>query len=607
MGSVTFDELPNVSGVMWLKKFSDVSVRITKIDVTVVTDRATVVNFHYGNTPDAYGRLDYPFGKIVMTTEQEWPPPPGTSWLIPGKVGDFEMSAIINNTQSGKGIYFAAGAASGTLKHILVTITYEEPAALAGTLRVQTADQVGKSLAGVPVGCAPVATGESGSKTTGADGFTSFQVPIGQTINYNASMSGYMSSSATATISDAGVVQTKVLVLTAVAGPVPTPPTGVTGGNLEVTVKDASGAMVEAAMVTLGGGVTMTQGPSLPVRFNNITPGTYSVVASKVGYTSASGSATIVSGQTASLTLYLVASAVPAPSVSFSIRVRDSGGNPVPSAAVSLGTNTRSTDDSGFVSFTLPAGTYPIYISLPQTGLAPYNATLNVSTAISGQTVDVNMAASALLPADVQQFAISHGIPFKDIPAETTDIILITFASPIDLKGYTVADVYSRLSEQIHSKYPGANIWGVKLYSNNTQLAVFSSGGPQEAVTTLGGQRVSLVIPVIIYYVVLAVIALLGIIFGVTIPAILSWDSTKGNQEIVKANQDKISEILADPTLTADQKAALIEAIIKAGGITPPATGGAGLMGYVAPIVVLVVAGVGGYAAYKIISKSGKK
>ena len=599
MGTVSYSESPNLSGIYWIKQFSPVSVRISKVTVTVTTSQPGTVMLYYGNQPDQYGRLEWSLGSIQTLA------------------ADTPTSKVSSNPGTGKGIYFSAGAhpSGNVLKRIVVTIDYEEPAALAGTLRVQTVDTAMSVISGATVSCDPVAAGETASKTTDALGWVSFTIPINTAIAYNATKSGYASASSVfAGITEAGVTKSAVLMLQAYVvpppPPPPTPPT-VTPGNLAVTVKSADGAMLEAATVTVNG-YSLFQSAMIGVTFTGLTPKTYTVTASRSGYVSGSTTATVVSGQTTSITMYLQPELVTPPTASFSVRVKDSAGNPVPSVAVRLDTTTRTTEDNGVTGlFSLPTGTYTIYISKPP--LEPYTGSATITT--STQIVDVVMEPSAAIPSALVDFCKTKGIPISDIPMNSTDVILITFASALDLKGHDVTEVLPLLSSELATKYPKAHIWGVGLYSNNTKLAIWTSGSENYDVAqtlSLGGyedvgaKRVSLIAPLVVY----AVVVIIGIIFAslaIIIPAITSWATVERQAEIIKGNQERIDAILADPTLTADQKAALIEDIIKAGGITPPAPPPSGLGGIVNLIIIAAVAGVGGYAAYKIIQHAAEK
>ena len=82
------------------------------------------------------------------------------------------------------------------------------------------------------------------------------------------------------------------------------------GGNIKVTVKDGSGALLSGATVAVLSGMStvaseITGSDGIAI-FSGLTDGTYTLVASKSGYDSNTASANVTSGNTASSTISLV-------------------------------------------------------------------------------------------------------------------------------------------------------------------------------------------------------------------------------------------------------------------------------------------------------------
>jgi hypothetical protein len=569
LGSKTFSESPNFAGVAWIKKFADVSVRVSKITATVTTSAAAGVNFAYGNSPDTFNRLEYGLGSTV------------TAANVP-------MSKSITNNGDGKGMYICAWATPSTsvLKSIVITVDYDDPAPLAGTLRVTVNSTAIVRISGATVTCSPVSAGESSSKITNGSGETSFSVPIDRTITITAAKSGFQSSSNTIpALTEAGQVYTTGITLQEYVVPptVPTPEPTPTAqdSRISVYVKDTSGNPISNAMVVLNG-TTLYQGTTGYVTFNFMLDANKSVTftASKAGYVSKSATVTVVKGQYGSTQIYLEQSVSPPTYHSLTVYVKDSTGAGIQNVTVSVDDIGRTSGSDGTAFFaSLLDGTH--IISARKEPFEPVTTTVTI---VSDATLTITMGLRYGVSPALQTFATQNGIPLDDIPVSPivcNDIIVIEFASEPDSR-LTDVDILVMLSERISADYPDVHILGLKKYGR--KVAIFVKGSPLAALIVVG------------------VVAVLLSIFAITLPAIISWCNLDTKRQIIQASGDQINAILADTTLTAEQKEALIRQILQTGqtAVTEPA----GALGQIGNIVTIAV--IGGIL-YLIISKTGGK
>ena len=181
----------------------------------------------------------------------------------------------------------------------------------------------------------------SGTGTTSTSGTVSFgSLQIG-TYSYTASKSGYIGGSGSASITKAGDNLTVTIYLTPI-------------GSITVYVRDkATNALISGASITGSG--TGTTNSSGAVSFGNLQIGTYTYSASKSGYISSSGSASVSkAGDSLSVTIYLT------PIGSITVYVRDKATNALISGATVSGAGTSgTTNSSGAVRFSnLQINTY---------------------------------------------------------------------------------------------------------------------------------------------------------------------------------------------------------------------------------------------------------
>ncbi len=233
------------------------------------------------------------------------------------------------------GYYGNSGSATISLSAQTATVTIRlTPIPTTGTITVKVVD----ANTGAAISGASITGGKSG--TTSSAGTISFaDVPFG-TYSFTAAKSGYLSNSASATISLSAQSTTVTIKLTPI-------------GSVTVYVRDkATNALISGASITgSGSGTTNSSGT---VSFGSLRIGTYSYTASKSGYISGSGSASVTkAGDSLSVTIYLT------PIGSVTVYVRDKATNALISGASITGSGSGTTNSSGSVSFgSLQIGTY---------------------------------------------------------------------------------------------------------------------------------------------------------------------------------------------------------------------------------------------------------
>ncbi len=203
-----------------------------------------------------------------------------------------------------------------------------------------------------PVSGATVSTDTGGYSTTSAtDGsYTIASVETG-TYDVTASKSGYTSDTETGVYVPAGGSVTVDFSLT--------PTNGVIAG----VVKDTSDNPVAGATVaTSTGGYSTTSGSDGSYTLANVDPGTYSVTASKTGYTPDTETGVVVTAGNTTTANFAMA---PQPG-SITGYVRDSSSNPISGATVSTnsgGYSTTSGTDGSYTLSNVSQGTYSVTAS----------------------------------------------------------------------------------------------------------------------------------------------------------------------------------------------------------------------------------------------------
>ncbi len=193
---------------------------------------------------------------------------------------------------SKSGYYTNSGSvtisSSATSKSVMI---YLAPIPTSGTITVYVKD----ASSGAVISGASVFTA-SNSGSTNTSGYVAFSsLPFGN-YNFSASKSGYRSGSGSASISTSATTNSITIYLTKFP----------TSGTITVTVRDKdTNAVLSGATVSSGGysGTTSTSGM---VSFSKLPFTTYTFTASKYGYDSNTGSATIsATAATKSITIYL--------------------------------------------------------------------------------------------------------------------------------------------------------------------------------------------------------------------------------------------------------------------------------------------------------------
>lgn len=153
------------------------------------------------------------------------------------------------------------------------------------------------------------------------------------------------------------------------------------------------------------------------------------------------------------------------------------------------------------------------------------------------------------LSADLIAMATDLGIPIEDIPLGCNDMVVMEFESPPTGNWY---DIVATIREEIWAKYPGILV--IKIQQYGSKVAVFCNG------TTSAGT--SLLLPLVVIYIIVITALIVAATVFVVLPKLIHLWELQTYADIKKENSDRISEILADTTLTPEQKEALIKAIL---------------------------------------------
>ncbi len=240
-------------------------------------------------------------------------------------------------------------------------------------------------------------SGAGKAGNTGSNGKLLFKDIAFGTYTFTASKSGYNDGSGRGTISASSPETTVTIYLnksTVIDDPI------VSTGSVTVYVRDASTyALLSSAYVSGSGygGYTNTSGY---VSFSGLSYGTHTFSASKSGYYSNSGSATISSTSTSpSITIYLTPITTVEEEIIGDIRVyvRDrSTGSVIYGATVSGAGSTKSTNSSGYTTFyDLETGTY--YFSASASGYQSNGGYATLSSS-STQTITIYLDPTVVIP-----------------------------------------------------------------------------------------------------------------------------------------------------------------------------------------------------------------
>ena len=197
-----------------------------------------------------------------------------------------------NFSASKSGYYAGSGSAtissSSTSKSVTIYLT---PIPTSGTITVYVKDaSTGAAISGASV------SGGGVSGSTNTSGYVSFSGLSFGSYTFSASKSGYTSSSGSASISTSATTNSVTIYLTKLP----------TSGSITVTVRDKDTNAVLSGATVSGGGYSGTTSSSGTVSFTTMPFTTYTFTASKSGYDSNTGSATIsATSATKSITIYL--------------------------------------------------------------------------------------------------------------------------------------------------------------------------------------------------------------------------------------------------------------------------------------------------------------
>jgi hypothetical protein len=199
-----------------------------------------------------------------------------------------------------------------------------------------------------------------------------------------------------------------------------------------------------------------------------LSVGDYEVTASKYGYVTATGNATVVEGATSTLNLDLAQAA----SATISGTVT-SAGAPVAGAVVRLLATPleTTTNAAGFYSLTAPQGTYELSVSSPLRCADNVTQTVNLTADV---TVDV------ALPERTDSFGYACGIATGSYPevsnllALTGDDAQLAITLPFPVPFYGTNYTAASLSTNGNMSFAGAS-------ATQTNVAIPSTGLPNGA------------------------------------------------------------------------------------------------------------------------------
>lgn len=200
--------------------------------------------------------------------------------------GSYSFSASKSGYYAGSGS--ATISSSSTSKSVTIYLT---PIPTSGTITVYVKDaSTGAAISGASV------SGGGVSGSTNTSGYVSFSGLSFGSYTFSASKSGYSSSSGSASISTSATTNSVTIYLTKLP----------TSGSITVTVRDKDTNAVLSGATVSGGGYSGTTSSSGTVNFSTMPFTTYTFTASKSGYDSNTGSATIsATSATKSITIYL--------------------------------------------------------------------------------------------------------------------------------------------------------------------------------------------------------------------------------------------------------------------------------------------------------------
>jgi hypothetical protein len=271
-----------------------------------------------------------------------------------------------------------------------------------GSITGQICDiQTGTPIVGASVVCAGIS-----SITDSAGVYSLVDVdPGSQTINVSAA--GYIGGHVTVTVTVGKTTHQDITMVPEVLT-----------GNVSGKVSDAAGIGIGGATIVCGG-VTVLTGAAGAYSITGLAPGSHSIEVSRTGYYPASGTVTIVAGQTATtnITLELIPT-----TADISGTVRNEAGDPLPGVSVSIDDTSLVTDTNGqYALLNVPAGTYTFILSKSGYITQTFNVTI---------TAGIDHSVNSILHLEVPvASAFDHGYMMYDY-----------FSNPYGLSGRATHD-----------------------------------------------------------------------------------------------------------------------------------------------------------------------
>jgi hypothetical protein len=312
--------------------------------------------------------------------------------------------------------------------------------------------------------------------STGTATFTN--VPAG-TIDIKATATGYQPGQTTATVT-VGVSTTKDV-------------TVIKNGGLIAQIKDPTGSLIPGALIQIWqGGVKVAEKTSTTgaETFTNLAPGATEIRASSAAFHDASGTTTVVSGQTVTKDVVLVARGKPQASISptrqtalngatatfdFDVSVKDENGNHIPGLAPSAFVVDPVAINGTTYTFTLQSS-----VETSATNSGPYSAFLELDASESVGVTDPKGSRIQAAKTFFTALGPNDNAAFGYFPDAPGGVNLVAYPS-IGFVGPTNVSLYYQKLDELSKKL----IPGTPLYTATSQAIDFTAtlgSNPNKAV-----------------------------------------------------------------------------------------------------------------------------